>query len=92
MRFVASFLSVSLLLLIGRLSGFVREWLIARFGGAGSEVDQVVGGPHQHRVVFDHQQRMAGGQQRVKTIDQTHDVGEMQAGGRFVQDEQTAPP
>lgn len=39
MKFVASFLSVSLLLLIGRLSGFVREWLIARFGGAGDSTD-----------------------------------------------------
>lgn len=39
MKFVASFLSVSLLLLLGRLSGFVREWLIARFGGAGDSTD-----------------------------------------------------
>lgn len=39
MKFFTSLLSVSLLLLIGRFSGFVREWLIARFGGAGQDTD-----------------------------------------------------
>lgn len=39
MRFITAVLSVSFLLLLGRLSGFVREWLIARFGGASEDTD-----------------------------------------------------
>ena len=57
-------------------------------GGAGAEVDDVVGRLHHLQVVLDDDQRMAHGQQRVEAIEQLHDVRKVQAGGRLVEDEQ----
>ena len=39
MKYFVSFLSVSSLLLLGRLSGFLREWLMAFIGGADQTTD-----------------------------------------------------
>lgn len=39
MKLLAALLSVSFLLLLGRLSGLFRDWLLAHQGGAGTETD-----------------------------------------------------
>ena len=44
-------------------------------GGAGPQIDDVIGSLHQLQIVLDDDQRMADGQQGVETIEQLHDVG-----------------
>jgi hypothetical protein len=68
----------------------LRDDAAAFVGGAGAEVDDPIGGAHQLQIVLDDDQRVADGQQRVETIQQLDDVGKVQAGGRFVQQEQRA--
>ena len=57
---------------------------------AGAEVDDTVGGFHQLQVVFDDDQRVADVEEGFEAIDQLYDVGEVEAGGRFVEDEERA--
>ena len=59
-------------------------------GGAGAEIDDVVGGLHQLQIVLDDDQRMADGQQRVEAVEQLHDVVKVQAGSRLVEQEKRA--
>lgn len=55
-----------------------------------AQVDQPVGGADDVQVVFDHQQRMAGGQQLAEGAHQARHVVEVQAGGGLVEQEQAA--
>ena len=64
--------------------------LAAFVGRAGAEIDDLIGRFHHLQVVLDHDQRMADGQQRVEAIEQLHDVGKVQPGGRLVENEQRA--
>jgi hypothetical protein len=54
--------------------------------GAGAEVDDPVGVRHDRLVVLDDDDRLAGVDEPVKKAEQLLDVGEVQAGGRFVED------
>src|SRR5687767_48021 len=52
----------------------------------GAEVDDVVGGFDYVQVMLDHEHRVAGGDQAVQAVEQAGDVGQVQAGGRLIQD------
>ena len=54
--------------------------------GAGAEVDDPVGVRHHRLVVLDDDHRLAGVDQPVEQAEQLLDVGEVQAGGRLVED------
>ena len=54
--------------------------------GARAEVDDPVGVRHHGLVVLDHDHRLAGVDDPVEQAEQLLDVGEMQAGGRLVED------
>ena len=54
--------------------------------GAGTEVDDPVGVSHHRLVVFDHDDRFACVDEAVEQAEQLIDVGEVQAGGGFVED------
>ena len=64
--------------------------LTAVLAGFRAEVDQPVGGGDHVQIVFDHQHRMTGVQQFREGAEQSRDVIEVQAGGRFVEQEQLA--
>jgi hypothetical protein len=53
--------------------------------GAGTEIDQVVGGAHQHRLVLDHHQRVPARRQLAEDLDQPVSVARMEADGRLVE-------
>ena len=55
-----------------------------------TQVDYPVAGADHVEVVFDHHQRMAGVQQLAQGLHQLGDVVEMQAGRRFIKQEQGA--
>ena len=55
--------------------------------GAGTEVDDPVGVRHDRLVVLDHDDRLAGVHEPVEQAEQLLDVGEVQAGGRLVEDD-----
>ena len=52
----------------------------------GAEVDELVGGLDHVEVVLDHDHRVALLDQAVEDLEQPLDVGEVQAGGRLVED------
>ena len=54
--------------------------------GAGAEVDDPVGVGHDRLVVLDDDDRLAGVDEPVEQAEQLLDVGEVQAGGRLVED------
>src|SRR5687767_3448663 len=54
--------------------------------GAGAEVDDPVGVRHDRLVVLDDDDRLAGVHEPVEQAEQLLDVGEVQAGGRLVED------
>ena len=54
--------------------------------GAGAEVDDPVGVRHDRLVVLDDDDRLAGVDEPVEQAEQLLDVGEVQAGGRLVED------
>jgi hypothetical protein len=58
--------------------------------GAEVEVDDRVGVRHDGLVVLDDDDGLAGVDQPVEQAEQLLDVGEVQAGGRLVEDEDTA--
>ena len=55
--------------------------------GAGTEVDDPVGVRHDRLVVLDDDDRLAGVDKPVEQAEQLLDVGEVEAGGRLVEDE-----
>ena len=57
--------------------------------GAGAEVDDPVGVRHDRLVVLDDEDRLAGVDEPVEQCEQLLDVGEVQAGGRLIQDVDT---
>ena len=57
----------------------------------GSEIDDPVGGLDHVEVVLDHDHRVAMVAQAVQHLEQHFDVGEVQAGGGFVEDVERAP-
>ena len=80
-------------------AAFCGQHLVVRAGhddfaaphaGAGSEVDDVIGGPHRVLVVLDHQHRIAHVPQPLEGRQQTVVIPRVQADGRFVQDVQHA--
>jgi hypothetical protein len=54
--------------------------------GTGSEVDDPVGVRHDRLVVLDDDDRLAGVDEPVEQAEQLLDVGQVQAGGRLVED------
>ena len=54
--------------------------------GAGTEVDDPVGVGHHRLVVLDDDDRLAGVDEPVEQAEQLLDVGEVEAGGRLVED------
>ena len=54
--------------------------------GAGAEVDDPVGVGHDGLVVLDDDDRLAGVDEPVEQTEQLLDVGEVEAGGRLVED------
>ena len=54
--------------------------------GARAEVDDPVGVRHDRLVVLDDDDRLAGVDEPVEQAEQLLDVGEVQAGGRLVED------
>jgi hypothetical protein len=54
--------------------------------GTGAEVDDPVGVRHDGQVVLDDDDRLAGVDEAVEQAEQPLDVGEVQAGGRLVED------
>ena len=58
--------------------------------GARAEVDDPVGVRHHGLVVLDHDHRLAAVDEPVEQAEQVLDVGEVQAGGRLVEDEDVA--
>src|SRR5665809_165149 len=54
--------------------------------GAGPQVDDPVGVRHDRLVVRDDDDRLAGVDEPVEQADQLLDVGEVEAGGRLVED------
>src|SRR5918994_1752730 len=54
--------------------------------GTGAEIDDPVGGPHARLMGLDHDDRLAGVDEPVEQAEQPLDVGEVEAGGRLVED------
>src|SRR4051812_42101479 len=60
---------------------------LAAAGAAfGAEVDDVVGGFDDVEVVFDDDDGVAGVDELLEDVEELVDVGEVEAGGRFVED------
>jgi hypothetical protein len=55
--------------------------------GIGPEVDDPIGAFDHIEIVFDHQQRVSGIDEFLKHAEQAFDVGEVETGGGFVEDE-----
>ena len=64
--------------------------LPAGLAALGPQVDDPIGGAHHIEIVLDDEQRMAGVDQPPEGAQQLGDIVEMQAGGRFVEQEQRA--
>ncbi len=60
----------------------------AVFAGAGADVEEVVGGPHDGFLVFDDDEGVALVAEAVHDADQGVDVTRMKADGGFVEDEE----
>jgi hypothetical protein len=69
---------------VGR--GALEDDPAAVVAGAGAEVDDPVGVRHDRLVVLDDDDRLAGVDEPVEQAEQLLDVGEVQAGGRLVED------
>ena len=54
--------------------------------GTGTEIDDPVGVRHHRLVVLDDDDRLAGVDEPVEQAEQLLDVGQVQAGGRLVED------
>ena len=48
-----------------------------RSGRARAKINDVSGRPHQHGVVLNDYQRVAIGEQRLETVNQPHNIGEV---------------
>ena len=70
--------------LFGRALG---DELAAVFAGFGAEVEDPVGGFDDFEVMLDDQQGVAGIDQLLENGQEAFDVGEVEAGGGFVEDE-----
>ena len=68
-----------------------RDHLAALVPALGPEVDQAVRHLDHVQVVLDHDDRVAGRHQPLEHLQQPLDVGEVQAGGRLVQDVHRPP-
>ena len=66
--------------------GALEDDPAAVVAGAGAEVDDPVGVRHDRLVVRDDDDRLAGVDEPVEQAEQLLDVGQVQAGGRLVQD------
>jgi hypothetical protein len=64
----------------------------ALVAGAGAEVDDAVGVRHDRLVVLDDDDRLAGIDEPVEQAEQLLDVGEVEAGGRLVEDVDAGEP
>src|SRR5215218_6971331 len=64
----------------------LKDDLAAVVAGARAEVDDPVGVRHDRLVVLDDDDRLAGVDEPVEEAQQLLDVGEVQAGGRLVED------
>ena len=53
--------------------------------GVGAQVDDPIGGGDHVQVVFDHDERGTAVDQTVEQCDEAGGVGDVQAGGRFVE-------
>ena len=62
--------------------------LAAVFAGFGAEVEDPVGGFDDFEVVLDDEQGVAGIDEFLEDGERSFDVGEMEAGGGFVEDEE----
>ena len=69
----------------------LEDDLPAVVAGAGAEVDDPVGVRHDRLVVLDDDDRLAGVHEPVEQAEQLLDVGEVQAGGRLVEDVDASP-
>src|SRR4029077_17767813 len=54
------------------------------------KINDIVGGLHQLQIVFDDDERVPDIEEGFETIDEANDVGEVEAGGWFVEDEECA--
>src|SRR5216683_3271999 len=66
--------------------GALEDDPAAIVAGAGAEVDDPVGVRHDRLVVLDDDDRLAGVDEPVEQAEQLLDVGEVEAGGRLVED------
>ena len=66
--------------------GALEDDPAAVVAGAGAEVDDPVGVRHDRLVVLDDDDRLAGVDEPVEQAEQLLDVGEVEAGGRLVED------
>ena len=55
---------------------------------SGSEVDHIVAGPDEAEVVLDHQHRVALVRQGAEHFHEALDIGVVEAGRRFIEDEE----
>ena len=69
-----------------------RDHPAAGLTALGTQLDDMVGGRQHVQVVLHHDQRVTGGHQAAQRIDQHGDVGEVQAGGGLVHQEQDFLP
>ena len=70
--------------------GAGRDHAAALLAALGAEIDDVVGGLHDVEVVLDDHDRVPLGHQLVQDVEQPLDVGEVEAGGRLVEDVERA--
>ena len=68
------------------LGGAAAQDFAARVSAFGAQVDDVVGGFDDVEVVFDYDGGVAGVYQAVEAVQQAGDIGQVQAGGGFVED------
>lgn len=69
--------------LLGRAGGHDPAAQISAFG---AQVDDMVGGLDNVKVVFDHHHRIAARHQTLEHFQQAMDIREVETGGGFVQD------
>ena len=70
------------------LRGAADDEAAACFAALGAEVDDVVGTFDDFHIVFDDEDGMASVNEGVETFEQLFDVVEVEAGSRFVEDEE----
>src|SRR5437660_6039019 len=74
--------------LLWRAGGDHSATLVSAFG---TEVDDPVGDLDHVEVVLDHDHRVAGVHESLEYLEQSLDIGEVQARGRLVEDVQGPP-